>query len=443
MTLRPLLFWLHLIAGVVAGLVIAVMSFTGSVLAFEKEIVAWVERDVRKVTIPSPASPLPLDDLIAKIQLAQPGFRPSSLTVFADPGAAVLMSLGRTNAWYVNPYTGETQPQAAGVRRLMQLMMDWHRWLGRGTESRAAGKAITGACNVAFFVLAVTGLYLWWPSALTFRAWSRTKPASAPQAPDSGATLPTDRTAMRAGAEVLGSLRARAILNLRARGKARDWNWHNVIGFWSAPILIVLTLTAMPISYRWAGDLIYRMTGTKAPAQDPAPGGRSSTVTAPKPPEGSKPLTKAALLQIAQEQVPHWQQVTLRLAGPGSRGGAGRKDEKEISHREQAAGGERRNAQPVSLSIKEQGSWPNFATIQLTLDPMSGSVLKKETFADFNRGRQVRSWTRFLHTGEALGWAGQAVAGLASLGTVVLVYTGFALAWRRLAQWKRSRVARA
>jgi uncharacterized iron-regulated membrane protein len=38
---------------------------------------------------------------------------------------------------------------------------------------------------------------------------------------------------------------------------------------------------------------------------------------------------------------------------------------------------------------------------------------------------------RFLHTGEALGWPGQLLAGLFSLFSVVLVYTGFALAWRR------------
>ena len=45
--LRPVVFWLHLVAGVVAGATIAIMSFTGVALAFEKEIIAWAERDVR------------------------------------------------------------------------------------------------------------------------------------------------------------------------------------------------------------------------------------------------------------------------------------------------------------------------------------------------------------------------------------------------------------
>jgi sulfite reductase (NADPH) flavoprotein alpha-component len=44
---------------------------------------------------------------------------------------------------------------------------------------------------------------------------------------------------------------------------------------------------------------------------------------------------------------------------------------------------------------------------------------------------------RGLHTGEALGFPGQTVAGLASLGGCFLVWTGFAMAWRRFRYRKR------
>ena len=49
------------------------------------------------------------------------------------------------------------------------------------------------------------------------------------------------------------------------RGKARDFNWHNVIGFWCAPVLIVLTATGMVISYSWASNLVYTLTGSPRP----------------------------------------------------------------------------------------------------------------------------------------------------------------------------------
>jgi hypothetical protein len=42
---------------------------------------------------------------------------------------------------------------------------------------------------------------------------------------------------------------------------------------------------------------------------------------------------------------------------------------------------------------------------------------------------------RFAHTGEVLGLAGQTIAGMATAGGTVLVYTGIALAFRRLRAW--------
>ena len=56
-------------------------------------------------------------------------------------------------------------------------------------------------------------------------------------------------------------------------------------------------------------------------------------------------------------------------------------------------------------------------------------------------GRKVRVWLRFVHTGEALDWPGQLVAGAASLGAALLVWTGLALALRRLARSLRARAA--
>src|SRR5829696_5304233 len=104
MPLRKIVFWLHLIAGVVAGIVILIMSATGVALAFEKEIIAWAERDVRPVIPPADAKRLPLDELLAKVREKQPGVRPSGITVHADPTIAVLVNVGRTNSFYVNPY---------------------------------------------------------------------------------------------------------------------------------------------------------------------------------------------------------------------------------------------------------------------------------------------------------------------------------------------------
>jgi uncharacterized iron-regulated membrane protein len=59
-------------------------------------------------------------------------------------------------------------------------------------------------------------------------------------------------------------------------------------------------------------------------------------------------------------------------------------------------------------------------------------VLKRQRYADLDAGRRARGWARFLHTGEVFGVAGQTVALLVSLAGAGLVWTGLALALRRL-----------
>jgi uncharacterized iron-regulated membrane protein len=424
MTFRQILFWTHLAAGLIAGASIGIMCFTGAAIGFESQLVAWAERDARQIAPPAAnATRLPLQELLKRARDAKPGARPSGIAVFADPTAAVAIQFGRDGALYANPFTGDVRaPASARMHDFMHLMEDWHRVLALSSDNRPIGKAINGAGNVAFFLLAATGLYLWLP-----RTWS------------------------------WRGVKAVALFNWRLTGKARDFNWHNTVGLWCAPVLIVLTLTAVPMSYRWAGDLIYRSLGEIPPGQ-PSPGAPAAANEIQPPTPDSRPLNPDALLAIAQREFPQWQQITLRLSANLRGGDAPRSAQAknsamtptELRPRNSEPGtrnsepGTRnseprtRNSdarpstpQPVGLTVKEPGTWPRTATTTLTLNPFTGEVLKNEPFAALSTGRQIRSWMRFLHTGEALGFGGQLIATLACLGGCVLVYTGIALAWRR------------
>jgi uncharacterized iron-regulated membrane protein len=104
MTFRRILFWVHLVAGLIAGVSIGIMCFTGTVLAFEQELVGWAERDARRVVPPADLSArLPLESLQRKLREAQPEFRPTGVTLQNDPAAAVVFSAGRDGGVYVNP----------------------------------------------------------------------------------------------------------------------------------------------------------------------------------------------------------------------------------------------------------------------------------------------------------------------------------------------------
>jgi uncharacterized iron-regulated membrane protein len=49
MKLRTLLFWPHLAGGLVAGFVILLMSVTGVLLTYERQLIAWSDAQFRSV----------------------------------------------------------------------------------------------------------------------------------------------------------------------------------------------------------------------------------------------------------------------------------------------------------------------------------------------------------------------------------------------------------
>lgn len=375
---RHYLFWLHLSAGLVAGLVIGLLCFTGIALAFEKDLTAWAERDARRIAASPPDTPrLGVEELAICVRATFPQAKPGNIIVSRDPLTAVAFTVSRTESYHANPYTGEVrQPRSYAMGRFMQRMLELHRYIGfPGEASRPRGKLITGIATLSFCFLAVSGLILWWPRSWNWRA-----------------------------------LRPSVWFMQNQSGRARDWNWHNTIGFWCAPGLIVLTLTALPISFRWAAELTYTLTGTPLPASGPQSSGAApSAATVPAPAADATPLNRDQLLATVQEEIPAWESITFRHAyGPTAA-----------------------KPQPASFIVRETGTWPRTATTTLQFDPFTGSLLQRDGYADLSAARKVRAWTRYLHTGEALGWPAQWVAALTSLGGCFLVYTGFALAARR------------
>jgi uncharacterized iron-regulated membrane protein len=160
------------------------------------------------------------------------------------------------------------------------------------------------------------------------------------------------------------------------------------------------------ISYPWASDLVYRLAGEAPPAARGPAGGPRPGERAPAPPD----LTGLdALVARAEGQVEGWKSLTLRFPS---------------------------GAAPAVFTIdRGDGGRPEMRA-QLTLDRRTGEVVRFEPFAQQSAGRRARTWLRFAHTGEAAGLLGQAVAGLASAGAAVLVWTGLALSWRRFRAWR-------
>ncbi|HJQ37291.1 MAG TPA: PepSY-associated TM helix domain-containing protein, partial [Thermoanaerobaculia bacterium] len=266
--IRKTFFWFHLCLGVTSGLVILLMSATGVLLAFERQLVAFAERDLRASAADASRAPLPLSQIVA----AATGVgKPSNLIIRSDRFAPVAVALGREHTVFVNPYTGAILGEGATrLRGFFDANRSLHRWLLLKGDARDRGRAITGAANLLFLFIVLSGLILWFPRRLT-------------------------RTAFR------------NVLWFRGlRGRARDLNWHHVLGIWAFLPLVAIVFSAVVISYPWASRLVYRAFGsTPLKQQQPAN-------------ERGGDKTDLALLDrlfnsAKAELPPRWQSLSVRL----------------------------------------------------------------------------------------------------------------------------------
>ena len=368
--LRTLLFWMHLAIGVVAGLVILLMCVTGVALTYEKQMLEWADRGA----VPPAAGAVPLrpEALLLAAAAGEPGAMPASLTLRADRRAPATVTFDGNRTRLVDPATGQSLGEPSPrLRQFFRLMTSWHRWLALEGAGRSTGRVITGASNLGFLFIVLSGMYLWLPRV---PSW----------------------------------VQVRQVLWFRGglTSKARDFNWHNVIGIWSAVPLVLVVAGAVPISYGWAGNLVYRLAG-EAPPRPPARDAGAGETRA------FSAVGLDAAFAAATSAVPDWRTASVRFGA---------------------------EAAPLTIAVDEGGGGqPQYRTT-FTVDRTTAHITRRESFADLGPGRQWRTWFRFVHTGEYYGLTGQTVAGLVSAGGAVLVYTGVALALRRFVAWRRRRV---
>jgi uncharacterized iron-regulated membrane protein len=268
--LRRILFWAHLTGGCVAGLVILLMAVTGVLLTYERQIIAGLERSAWAAP-QRDASRQSVDALLAAV--TRPGFEPESVTVRRNPAAPVRISAARRQRVELDPFNGEeVAPSAPRADAFFSFITALHRWFALDGDARDTGRAVTGAANLVFLGLALTGLVLWWPRIATRQAW---------------------------------------LMRLRSQDaypttKARDYAWHHLLGFRFLIPIIAITITAPVFNYDWAQDALRALAGdgsAEAPdEQEPADmewPGKSAAVE--------------AWLATAKEAAGEWNTLTVQL----------------------------------------------------------------------------------------------------------------------------------
>lgn len=373
MSLRRAIFWVHLAVGVTASGVVLMLAVTGVILTYEAQLNRWALREYRSNPPAPDAAPLGLDDLLARVTGGQPADRVTSVALTKDARDPALFRLGDGASVYVDRFTGEHLGDGdTRTRRFLSSVLHWHRWFALVGEYRIVGRTFTATANLGFLFLIVSGLYLWWPSSRNRAAWRQ-------------------------------ALWFRRGLS----GRARDYNWHRVIGFWSAVPLAVVVISGATISYQWAADLVHRLAGDAPPyQQSPRPWESDAPDQPSVPPDPAASLVELqTLVTRAGAETPEWRTITVDLP------------ESIEDH--------------VVVAVDRGTGRQPSQSEDLLFDRATGELVGRAGYPTFSRGFQIRRWLRFAHTGEVYGVVGQTIAGIASLGVAVMVWTGLAMSWRR------------
>lgn len=231
MPLKRVWFQIHWFIGITAGLVLGTVSSTGSLLAFEDEIVFALNPAAEVVAQSQPASSPAL--LLERVREQHPQGPVESLSVWSQPGRsaravfAAVAAGQEKETQYVDPYSGALLGAPRG-QAFFDGVERWHRWL---LLPHDVGGLITGTSALCLLVLALTGLYLRWPRpALDWRRWLK--------------------------------------INFAMRGRPFLRSLHVGLGTWALLTYLVFSLTGPYWAFDFYRGALERWAGTAAPKAD-------------------------------------------------------------------------------------------------------------------------------------------------------------------------------
>ncbi|KQM27054.1 PepSY domain-containing protein [Sphingomonas sp. Leaf11] len=217
----------HRWVGLIVGLLAAYMAATGAMMALRHDpALAGGRAPTRHC-----ATPDALAHAVAVASARHPGVAFDTLWLRADPVEPLSIRFVDAVQVDVDPCSGrlrDVRSRYAGWDGIAEYL---HRLIFLGIEP---GKAVAGSVATALSLLAVTGLWLWWPRRRG--AWgSALRPARLPKG--------------------------------RTRRRAR----HGLVGTAVLPLALPIALAGMTLAFPAVADLLYRATGSVAATRPVVP----------------------------------------------------------------------------------------------------------------------------------------------------------------------------
>lgn len=369
---------LHLWFGLSVGLIVFIVSLTGTMYIFKDEIQNQLRKDaifVKTETISQ--QPLSIEVLREKVALEVNEKYPiSSVEIPLDKNKSYefLYYEKDKKAWnyfdeveinkliYVNQYTGEILgiynekydlfPILKAIHWSLLLNSDW-------------GKYVIGIPVVLFIIMLITGIILWWPQNKKMQKgrfsfdWKNVK-----------------------------------------TWKRKNYDLHNILGFYASFIALILSLSGIYFAYPWVKN-IFNFT-------------LSGSLELPKEKEIKSPDSLLAknnsVFDLTAEE-------TRKLYSTSS------------SFRIPLNGKNKKGKDLKNIPVSVYGEDGKFAIRnQLVFDKYSGKLLANKPHQQLNNAEKYANANYDIHTGSYFGLFGKIICFIAGLICTSLPVTGF-LVW--------------
>lgn len=220
MTFKKAIRKIHLVLGLGSGLIVVILGVTGCILAFELEIRSFTEpyQYVKEENKPYLAPSV----LKAKAEEYLASRRAVGVQYPGKGKAAVAAYYDETNyeLAYLNPYTGALLKHKNMNEDFFRIVLDGHFYLWLPHE---IGQPIAASATLIFLVMMITGIILWWPKNKAAR-------------------------------------KQRFSVKWNARWRRKNYDLHNVLGFYMTWVAIFLAITGLVFGFEWFARSLYWVT---------------------------------------------------------------------------------------------------------------------------------------------------------------------------------------
>ncbi len=223
MTLKKVIGKVHLWLGFSSGIIVFILSITGCILAFQLEI-EDILFSYNHIKSQSGTHFLPPSQLKAIAQKELPGRPANGITYRERNKSAIIYFYSAEPEYYytahVNPFTGELLEIVDVENSFFHFILHGHYYLWLPEET---GKTVAASATLVFFIMLLSGLVLWFP---------RKRKA----------------------------VKQRFTIKFSARWRKKNYDLHNVLGFYIFLIGLILSITGLVMGFEWFTKSFYWVT---------------------------------------------------------------------------------------------------------------------------------------------------------------------------------------